>query len=419
MATMRSEPSRTIAPPARKIAAAFGVRTALLFLTGIFIAGSAYRSTRAEVGGMLVHPYLPLAVLLFLFIALPRISKFPRPMLVTLIVFVSLYLIALLPGGALVGELSKLMAMFLTVLAFALSIRNQRDANAAIMGLVGGVAIMSIVSLVGGASTPEGINPLEQVANKNAYSLYALPALLLAGHQALQRGGPRWVRFALAVSALLITVAIFSSGNRSGWLGALLIGLMLFGLRRRLSTLLVVGALTLGTYGIITHYLRPEVVEQRVEQTTKGNVSDNMRVELFKTAFEIAADNPVIGISPQLLPGELARRLRTATVVIDPHNAFGLIAGGCGFITLAALAALGFTWWRRPAPLRRIDPTKERARQAHNLVRMMLALWMVRALFTREIFYSPGFGIGLGITIGIALASGAWQRRRGPAARRA
>jgi O-antigen ligase len=390
-----------------------GARTVLLFLAGLAVAGSAYRATRMEVGGMLVHPYLPFVVLLFVFVAIPRLGRFPRSVLLSCIAFAALYLISLLPGGDLLGELSKVLANLLTIVAVALSIRNERDLSAAVLGLAVAVTVISLVSLLRGGGTTAGVNPLEEVANKNAYSLYALPALLLNGFYLLDSRRNRWYRLALAFSATAIVAAVFSSGNRSGWLGVVLIGVLLVTSGRRTTTAVVVGFLVLGNYFLITQYLKPEVIERRITETQQGNVSDSTRKDLFFTAFDIATENPMLGMSPQKLPYELARRLRVPGEAIDPHNTFGHIMGGSGFITLAALVMVGFCMWYRPSRGRKalwVDQIE--ARRAHHLVRLMLVLWVVRAMFTREILYNPGFGMGLGIAIGAALMNGAWQKPR-------
>ena len=40
---------------------------------------------------------------------------------------------------------------------------------------------------------------------------------------------------------------------------------------------------------------------------------------------------------------------------------------------------------------------------ARNLLRMMMLLWSLRGLFTREILYNPGFCIAIGLAIGLCI----------------
>jgi hypothetical protein len=40
---------------------------------------------------------------------------------------------------------------------------------------------------------------------------------------------------------------------------------------------------------------------------------------------------------------------------------------------------------------------------ARNLLRLMLMLWALRGLFTREILYNPGFCMGIGLAIGLCI----------------
>jgi hypothetical protein len=47
----------------------------------------------------------------------------------------------------------------------------------------------------------------------------------------------------------------------------------------------------------------------------------------------------------------------------------------------------------------RLDPLYE----ARNLCRMMIVLWVIRGMFTREILYNPAFNVGLGLCIGLLI----------------
>ncbi len=153
------------------------------------------------------------------------------------------------------------------------------------------------------------------------------------------------------------------------------------------------------------------MTERRFQQTVEGSRSDDVRLSLIVSCLSIGSEHPILGISPQKLPRELGRRLSEPLPLVDPHNVFGYIIAGSGFLTFSALMYLGWTLWRRPRGL----PQAGRVNKAHSLLRMMVILWAVRGMFTREILYSPTFSVGIGLCIGLCLVEKAWQRRKIPA----
>jgi len=72
-------------------------------------------------------------------------------------------------------------------------------------------------------------------------------------------------------------------------------------------------------------------------------------------------------------------------------------------ICFAALLGVGWTMWNLKArgggKIGRDDPLRD----ARRLMRMMVILWVVRGMFTREILYNPSFNIALGLTIGLCM----------------
>jgi hypothetical protein len=47
-----------------------------------------------------------------------------------------------------------------------------------------------------------------------------------------------------------------------------------------------------------------------------------------------------------------------------------------------------------------IDPKQDPLRRARRLMRMLVLLWAVRALFTAEILFNPSFNMAIGLVIG-------------------
>lgn len=371
---------------------------------------SAFRGARLELGPLLVHPYLVPMFVLFAMAAMSQLRRFPRDVLLASVIFVALYAISALPSSGLVGELLKVVASFVTAITCALCLRGPRDFWAATLGLNVAATIMTIKGFAAGLVAYSGYNPLGEIGNKNAFSLYALPPVLLGGYVILDRRAPRWLRIALLVNACLIAFEIFSGANRSGWLGLLLIAIALAVRGQRVRGTVAMAAIGGLVYVLLTQFGSTEVMDYRIKQTQQGYSSDVRREALFEASLRIGLDNPLLGVSPQRLPEELARATRSLEPAIDPHNVFGHVIGGCGLLAAASFLWLGFVAWRRPRPG---APPGSPARFASQLLQIQIVLFIVRGMFSREILYSPTFAAGFGLCIGLCLVEyGALARAR-------
>jgi hypothetical protein len=193
--------------------------------------------------------------------------------------------------------------------------------------------------------------------------------------------------------------------NRSGCLGAALIGLMLFWDRRG-KGLLVVGFAVLAVIFLLMQFGSTEQFDRRMQQTVEGVESDQYRRDIFIVCLQIGFDNFLVGVSPQQLPFEIGRRtsLTHRWGLVDPHNVFGHLIAGSGLFCFAALLATGWMLWNwKPRNGIKVGGREDPLRDARYLVRMMLVLWVVRGFFTREILYNPSFCIAVGLCIGLCL----------------
>ncbi len=385
-----------------------------MFASILLVAGSAFRWSRLSVGSLMVHPYLPPMIAVFFLSAMPRLQRFPADILRAMTLFFLTYSLTTISGttNAALSEIMKVGASVLTIITIGLAIRTEPDFRAAVLALNAALVIMSLGALLRGPSDGlVGINPLEQIANKNAFSMYALPAILLGGYVALDPRAPKWLRLGLVGSVLAISFAVFSTANRSGWAGIILIGLMLAARGRRLQALVLVAVVAGGIYMFVGRQESTRnVLQHRYEQTVGRNYSDTMRKRLFYAALEIGFEHPVMGVGPTRLRYYLADRLKNTMDEIDSHNVFGHLVGGCGLIVTSIFLFGGLLMLRGP---RRPARTPE-GREALALVRMMMALWVMRGMFSREILYNPSFAIGLGLTMALCFIHGLWA----PAPRR-
>ncbi len=373
---------------------------AVLCLSSALIVASGYMSMRPEIMGLALHPMLVPIAIAFPFVVLSRIYEFPLRILLGLSLFVGIYVISIVNGTSFsLSEFFKMSAAFVTIVTCALLIQKRGDFVAGTLGLSIAIALLAWKGL-----TAEGASDVMDGANKNSYSLFALPALLLSGFVCLHmRKTPVLVRGLLIACALPALFVIFLGGNRSGYLGAVIVGLMLFWDQRGRGMLLVAavaGAVVL----LISQYGDTRVFDERMRQTVEGNKSDDLRIRLFQASLEIALENPVIGVSPQAFPAHVATKVGFRGAQLESHNTLGHIMGGSGFFCVLALAAFCWGMWSPFAPGEwpkqgRADPLYE----ARSLCRMMIALWLIRGMFTREILYNPAFNVGLGLCIGLLI----------------
>lgn len=384
----------------------------VLFVSSALILASGYMSLRPEIMGLALHPMLVPIAIAFPLVVLSRIYEFPMRVLLGLSLFVGIYLVSIVNGTSFsLSEFFKMGAAFVTIVTCALLVRKRGDFVAGSLGLSIGIALLAWKGL-----TADGANDVMDGANKNSYSLFALPAVLLAGFICLHmRNTPAVVRGALIASTLPALFVIFLGGNRSGYLGAVIVGLMLFWDQRGRGMILV-AAVTGAVVLLISQYGDTRIFDERMRQTVEGNKSDDLRVRLFQGSLEIALENPIIGVSPQAFPSHLATKLGFRGAQLESHNTLGHIMGGSGFFCLLAYGAFVLSMmfpfptseWPRQG---RHDPLYE----ARSLCRMMIVLWVIRGMFTREILYNPAFNVGLGLCIGLlVLAMSSRQSSQAP-----
>jgi hypothetical protein len=387
-----------------------------LFIVSLLVVASGFTNWRPEVGGLLVHPYLVPVALAFPFVVMARIGEFPVRILVSLMVFTAVYSFSAVNGGNLaLGEIFKTGTTVATIITVALLVRRRGDMVAGALGLAIAIAILAVNGLQD--PTAGGVEAI-QGANKNSYSLFALPAILMSGYIALRMDTvPKSIKTILIASMLPALAAIFMSGNRSGYVGALVVALMLFWDRRG-KGLLLVGFISAAVAFWIVQYGSTKVLDEKMHETVSGYAGDRIRRDILYTCLDIGLENPIIGVSPQILPFEIGRRLslRHNLHVLEAHNIFAHLFAASGVLCLGALFAVGWTMcvWK-PRGGGKVGGNDDPLRDAVRLMRMMVVLWFVRGNFTRDILFNPSFNIGLGLAIGLCML--AETARKGRAAK--
>jgi hypothetical protein len=375
----------------------------MLFLIGVFVIGSGFMSLRPAIGELRLHPYLIPVAAIFPFMLLTRLHLFPVKILAGLFVFVGMYFVSVCNGTDIaLNEVFKLGSAAVTIITCALLVRKRGDFVAGVVGLSLASAALAYNGLLVDASA--GVEAIEG-ANKNSYSLFALPALLLGGYVFLAMPSvPIAIRSIPVVCAVPSLAAIFMSGNRSGYLGAVIVAGMLFW-NRKGKGLLLVGAIALIVAGGILKFGSTKVFDERMQQTVKGNESDEYRKAILWACLDIGLENPLVGVSPQKLPMEIGRRtsVKFHFNMIESHNVFAHIFAGSGMLCTLAIFAFGYTMWSWHPKDRRIMGKSDPAYDVRRLLRMWVVLWCARGVFTRDILYNPSFNISLGLIIGLCI----------------
>lgn len=377
------------------------------FLIALLFVFSISIEYRLSVAGLLMHPYL-LALPLALLISKSNMRQLPNPVVIPLIAFVLIFSIASLRNTAPFSEIFKVGAAVLTFAFFATAIKSETDFRSACWGfLLCGLAIGIrgfLKSEEQDISRLSGINALEGLGNKNAQSLFTLPAIFLGFILFLKYYAEKKVArmMALAIIMFFIFVSVFLSANRSGWLGLSVIAVVFIlyaGISvRSIALALLVGSLV---FVAIDRYAK-DIVEHKRDQTLGGYASDRGRQQLAIQALLVGLENPVIGVGKDELHRQMATRLglnKYGVEVTDSHNLWGYLFGATGILSMVAF--LLFLWGLSrkyfSEPVAAVRPYVKKIR---FLLIGFVVLYIIRALFTREILYSPTFMGGLGLMLG-------------------
>jgi O-antigen ligase len=173
-------------------------------------------------------------------------------------------------------------------------------------------------------------------AHPNSYAGYLalwLPGLVGAIVVCRRTGAPRWQTLLTAGCAILIGAALWLTHSRGAMLGLLLAGLGLAALlwHRTLRTHLLVTLAALVVLAGLGY----------VAWRTKQNNTVELRLEYWRTTWQMICERPWLGVGPGNF-GENYTRLMSATAdekIKDPHNFALEMWATCGVFALLTLLA--------------------------------------------------------------------------------
>lgn len=383
-------------------------RRVLLLLTGLSLALSASPSFRVQVGSLLFQPVLIPAMLLFLMGASTSFARLPQFARSAMVAFVGVYLAAILVGGFDVGDVFKILMFVLVIVAVGGSIEDGDDARAAALGFVISMGLVGVFALAGGDTGERNFNPLGGVSNANGFSVYALPAVLLAGYFVLESATPFRSRVVFAASGGIAAVTVLTTPNRSGFLGLAIIVVLLLARGRR--TREIVGLVVLVSSLYIGFLAFGDTTAIDAEFGRDGGVSDaGVRQSLVEESFSVGLRNPVLGVGVQNVPAAIGQGLYDRGEIrypyIDAHNVVGDVVAGGGLTLLVSFVVLGWSLWSRPKEWAALGPPDAMERSARGLLRIVLVLFLVRGMFSGDVLTTPGFPFAIAVALGWMVAN--------------
>ncbi len=292
--------------------------------------------------------------------------------------------------------------MLACVLVGALLPKTVADIQAGAAGM-GFAACMMAGRVLTSTGTAVGGTSFIEMGNKNQYSLFALPPLLLMGYFVLGYRGSKTLKLIYTAGIVILLTTNLVRGNRSGWAaGALgLVALyVLSGAGAKFRGWIFGAVAALGIYYMVGSF-GADVVEERIELTQSGYKSDEKRKELFVESIKLGVQHPLLGVGPLRLKELLTRKIPSGTTyrAVSPHNMTAYVVGGMGLFGVVSLLWFLWTLWKTPKP--RVVG-KRFVMSPTAFIRVAILLFVFRGQFTEAILWSLPFGLLLGLAVALA-----------------
>ena len=383
-------------------------RATLVFSSGLFLAGSLTPWGRPQIGPFLFHPYLLLLGLMTVIGGLKRFFELEHRLQLLLSVFLALYVALCFQGGFSLSEPVKMFITIFTIWAFAVLLRNRSEVVFASLGATIGMAIISLPTILTPKSNLTGYGGALSggFGNKNTFSLYALPMILLGVHFALDDQVSPKVRWVFGISAGLASIGILSGGNRSGYLGLVVI-IVLMALRRRKPR--EIAMLTIGgsvVFLLLTTVGSSKALWFRLSDPSTSQASDAVRVNIVSVAMSIGWHNPLLGVGPPNVANAIGTSVgyaiqKNVSGGLDAHNLYAYLFAGGGFPLVILLGILLIALMARPSAWRKTGTPSHSAASAMALMQSMVILFAIRAWFSEDAMTTPGFPTAFGIALAL------------------
>lgn len=299
------------------------------------------------------------------------------------------------PTAALVEAVQRFGFVVVGVALVAALPRDGRHVRLALLGFVGGAAVLGTVTVLTGVVQGRYLSVYAAGMHKNAIGYLLSMALVAAVAWGLAPPGRHPARRWVVPAGGLILAGLIMSGSRGGWVGAVVALAVVLILRRphavtavAVSAVLAVTALTL--------LVPPDVVSDRAGFDTPHSAAD-VRAQTWGQGLESITSEPLLGIGA----GNFRASVRRQGVQVDPNNLLLLTwaeTGVPGLLLLLGLlgGCLGLAWRRA----RRL-PSHGTATTASLAGAGMLVAAVAHAQL--DMFWSRGTALAAFLGVGLVL----------------
>ena len=216
--------------------------------------------------------------------------------------------------------------------------------------------------------------------------LMTIPLLLYCAKYSAER----WVRLGMYVTAGFGTVAVVATYSRGGFIGMLVLGLMLLkGSKYKIRALIAVGILAMGLFALM-----PDDYLSRIGTISDATSDDSFAIRLlaWKINYLMAVDHPFLGngLYASLNWQNWSAHLGEATTWLFPsplvlktfvaHSIYFQVLGDTGFVGLFLFAGILLTALIKTIQTQRIvrrDPSLEWSGDLARAMQMSLAVYCV------------------------------------------
>jgi O-antigen ligase len=200
-----------------------------------------------------------------------------------------------------------------------------------------------------------------------------------------------WLKAAAVVGALLLIPTILLSASRSGFMGMLLLGVLVLlgafgGMSERSRRGVAAGMLLVAGVGLVTYFtVLPPRMQQRIlnlnpfgEQAAEGSQSTEFRYATIQNSFDIIGEHPIFGVG---LGNFRWVHKHTHGRFKPPHNSYVWSLAEGGVPLLVAFLTLFALLWRRLGRLRAAYARHDVIPNFPNWLRVYIVLLLFFSFF--------------------------------------
>jgi|GEM_PF-6824241 len=372
----------------------------IMCLIGVSAFLSAFPNLRVGLGGLSLHPYLP--ILGFLCVALfftrPKVKVSHR-----LGGWEILFLIAIVSSSFVNEEtrdltraIPKWATMIITFYAISYGVRTIGDKNFAIWGLVIGVSLIGIRAMIAfQQSGGSYADPLPNIGSRNTYSFWTMAPLGFCLWAFTDAKLTKVTKVFCLVGAASMLIPLILTLSRSSVLVAAVNGAMVLWLRRSFRALIFLILVSLSLSFVMFELDFISNFSGRMNTIEEGGTeSDSLRFDIIITGLRVFIENPLFGATIPRLSEILGQEL-LGVYRVSSHNLFIDLLAGTGLVGTLPLFMCSVRILMPWAKLRYVNdsPWKSTARY----LPILAFLIGTASLFSNEIIFCPSVIIGLAI----------------------